>query len=50
MTQLHKHLLAQQWPSYLTREQCLRIAGVYQLGTDALERELRLAVAVFPCD
>ena len=42
MTQLHKHLLAQRWPPYLTREQCLRIAGVYQLGTDALERELRL--------
>ncbi len=30
------------WPSYLSREQCLRIAGAYQLGTDALERELRL--------
>ena len=42
MTQLHKHLLAQHWPPYLIREQCLRITGLYQLGTDALERELRL--------
>ena len=42
MTQLHRYLLAQHWPPYLTLEQCLRIAGVYQLGTDALEREIRL--------
>ena len=42
ITRLHKHLLAQQWPPYLTREQCLRIAGVYQLGTAALGREIRL--------
>ena len=46
MTQLHKHLLAQQWPPYLTREQCLRIADVYQLGTDALEREITPAILI----
>ena len=42
MTQLHRYLLAQHWPPYLTLEQRVRIAGVYQLGTDALEREIRL--------
>ena len=45
MTQLHMRLLVHRWPSYLTRDQCLRIVGVFQLGAEALEREIRLGAS-----
>ena len=42
VTRLHKGLREQNWPSYLTREQCLKIVGMFHYGVVALEHEIRL--------
>ena len=42
VTRLHKGLREQNWPSYLTREQCLKIVGMFQFDVVALEHEIRL--------
>lgn len=42
VTKLHKELREQRWPSYLTREQCMKIVDVYQFSAEALDREIRL--------
>ena len=42
VTRLHKGLREQNWPSYLTREQCLKIVGMFQYDVAALEHEIKL--------
>ena len=42
VTRLHKGLREQNWPSYLTRAQCLKIVGMFQFDVVALEHEIRL--------
>ena len=42
VTRLSKDLRDQNWPSYLTREQCLKIIGMFQFDVAALEHEIRL--------
>ena len=42
VTRLHKGLREQNWPSSLTREQCLKIVGMFQFDVVALAHEIRL--------